>query len=71
MTPKQAYKIYIDYYRDNTWKGEDIQNYLKPNWTDYEEFNFEEFKDKILNDDKFNERWGNGCREELKKNKDA
>ena len=62
MTPKQAYKIYIDYYRDNTWKGEDIQNYLKPNWTDYEEFNFEEFKDKILNDDKFNERWGNGCR---------
>lgn len=71
MTPKQAYKIYIDYYRDNTWKGEDIQNYLKPNWTDYEEFNFEEFKDKILTDDKFNERWGNGCREELKKNKDA
>ena len=71
MTPKQAYKIYIDYYRDNTWNGEDIRNYLKPNFIDFEEFTYGEFKDMVLNNDKFNNRWGNGCREELKKNKDA
>ena len=67
MTPKEAYKIYRDYYQNNIWKWEDISSYLKNNLLGYEEFNFEEFKDKILTDDKFNERWGNGCREELKK----
>ena len=67
MTPKEAYKIYRDYYQNNIWKWEDISSYLKNNLLGYEEFNFEEFKDKVLTDDKFNERWGNGCREELKK----
>ena len=67
MTAKEAYNIYRDYYKNNMWSGEDIRNYLKPNWTDYEEFNFEEFKDKVLTNDKFNQKWGNGCREELKK----
>jgi hypothetical protein len=67
MTPKEAYNIYRDYYKNNTWKWEDVSNYLKNTLIDYEEFNFEEFKNKILTDDKFNDRWGNGCREELKK----
>ena len=67
MTPKEAYLNYRNYYYNNTWKWEDISTYLKPTLIDYVEFNFEEFKDKILTDDKFNERWGNGCREELKK----
>lgn len=67
MTPKEAYKIYREYYQNNIWKWEDISSYLKNNLLGYEEFNFEEFKDKVLTDDKFNERWGNGCREELKK----
>lgn len=67
MTPKEAYKIYREYYQNNIWKWEDISSYLKNNLLGYEEFNFQEFKDKVLTDDKFNERWGNGCREELKK----
>jgi hypothetical protein len=72
MTPQEAYKNYYRYCRDTeTWTWDFIKNNLKKNYIDYEEFNFEEFKDKILNDDKFNERWGNGCREELKENKDA
>jgi hypothetical protein len=71
MTPKQAYKIYIDYYRDNIWKWEDISSYLKPTLIDYKEYTYGEFKEKVLTDDKFNDRWGNGCREELKENKDV
>tara|TARA_R110000868_G_scaffold216016_1_gene466145 strand:+ start:289 stop:492 length:204 start_codon:yes stop_codon:yes gene_type:complete len=67
MTPKEAYNIYRDYYKNNIWKWDDVSYYLKNTLIDYEEFNFKEFKDKILTDDKFNERWGNGCREELKK----
>ena len=67
MTPKKAYKIYRDYYQNNIWKWDDVSYYLKNTLIGYEEFNFKEFKDKILTDDKFNERWGNGCREELKK----
>jgi len=67
MTPKEAYKIYRDYYQNNIWKWDDVSYYLKNTLIDYEEYNFEEFKDKVLTDDKFNERWGNGCREELKK----
>lgn len=67
MKPKDAYQLYRSYYYNNQWKLEDIINYLKPNRIDYEEYNFEEFKDKVLTDDKFNDRWGNGCREELKK----
>jgi hypothetical protein len=67
MTPKEAYNIYRDYYKNNIWKWDDVSYYLKNTLIDYEEFNFEEFKGKILTDDKFNERWGNGCREELKK----
>ena len=66
MTPKEAYNIYRDYYKNNIWKWDDVSYYLKNTLIDYEEFNFKEFKDKILTDDKFNERWGNGCREELK-----
>ena len=38
---------------------------LKPNWIDYEEYNFEEFTDKVVSDDKFNARWANGCTREL------
>jgi hypothetical protein len=68
MTPKEAYLTYRAYYYNNTWTGEDIRNYLKPNRIDYEEYNFEEFKDKVMADDKFNLRWGNGCKEELKQN---
>jgi hypothetical protein len=67
MTPKEAYQTYRSYYYNNQWNWEDISNYLKKNYIDYEEYNFEEFKDKVLTDDKFNERWGNGCREQLKK----
>ena len=67
MTCLEAYKNYRDYYRNNQWTGEDVRNFLRRNWIDYEEFNFEEFKGKVLTDDKFNDRWGNGCREELKK----
>ncbi len=72
MTPQEAYKNYYRYCRDTeTWTWEFIKDNLKKSWVDYEEYNFEEFKNKILTDDKFNERWGNGCREELKQNKDA
>jgi len=68
MTPQAAYKNYYRYCRDTeTWTSDFIKHNLKKSYIDYEEFNFEEFKDKILTDDKFNERWGNGCREELKK----
>jgi hypothetical protein len=69
MTPQEAYKNYYRYCRDTeTWTSDFIRLNLKKSYIDYEEFNFEEFKDKILTDDKFNERWGNGCREELKQN---
>ena len=67
MTPKDAYQLYRSYYYNNQWKWDDVSYYLKNTLIDYEEYNFEEFKDKILTDDKFNDRWGNGCREELKK----
>jgi len=65
MTVKEAYNEYCDYYKNNQWNGEDIRNYLKPNWIDYEEYNFEEFTDKVVSDDKFNARWANGCTREL------
>jgi len=66
MTPQEAYKNYYRYCRDTeTWTWDFIKYNLKKTGIDYEEFNFEEFKNKILTDDKFNERWGNGCREEL------
>jgi len=65
MTAKEVYKEYRDYYKTNQWKWEDVQHYLKRSWIDYEEYNFEEFKDKVINDDKFNDRWGNGCRVDL------
>lgn len=65
MTVKEAYNEYRDYYKTNQWNGEDIRNYLKPNWIDYEEYNFEEFTDKVVSDDKFNARWANGCTREL------
>lgn len=61
MTAKEAYNLYCEHYKTNQWTREDVLHYLKPNWIDYEEYNFEEFKDKILTDDKFNERWANGC----------
>ena len=65
MTAKEAYNEYRDYYKTNQWNGEDIRNYLKPNWIDFEEYNFEEFTDKVVNDDTFNARWANGCTREL------
>ena len=66
MTVKEAYKNYYQYCRDTeTWTWDFIKDNLKKSWIDYEEYNFEEFKDKILTDDKFNERWANGCTREL------
>lgn len=65
MTCLEAYKNYSDYYRNNQWTGEDVQNFLRRNWIDYEEFNFEEFKDKVLTEDKFNGRWGKECTRDL------
>ena len=66
MTLKQAYTYYYAYCRDvETWTWDFIQENLKKSWIDYEQFNREEFKDKLLNDDKFNERWGQGCTREL------
>ena len=66
MTPGDAYKNYYGFCRDSeTWSWDFIQNNLKRCSIDYEEFNFEEFKDKLLTDDKFNERWSNGCTREL------
>jgi len=47
-----------------TWSREFINENLKRTGIDYQHFSFEEFKDKILNDDNFNEKWGNGCRED-------
>ena len=69
MKPHEAYKVYRDYYNNNQWKFEDVKYYLKQSWNDYEEYNFEEFKDKVLTDENFNQRWGNGCKEELEKKK--
>ena len=66
MTVKEAYKNYYQYCKDSeTWTWDFIKDNLKKSWIDYEEYNFEEFKDKILTDDKFNERWANGCTREL------
>ena len=65
MTIKEAYREYRSYYYNNQWTWEDIKCYLKENWIDYEEYNFEEFKDKVLTDDKFNNKWGNGCTKQL------
>jgi hypothetical protein len=65
MTLKEAYLTYRAYYYNNPWTGDDTRNYLKQNWIDYEEFNFEEFKNKILTDDNFNERWGKECTKDL------
>lgn len=69
MTPHEAYKVYRDYYNKNQWKFEDVKYYLKECLIDYEEYNFEEFKEKVLLDETFNQRWGNGCREVLERNK--
>jgi len=67
MTPEQSYKKYYCYCMDDeVWSYEFVQKNLKRTGIDYERFSFKEFKDKILTDDSFNERWGNGCREELK-----
>ena len=66
MTVKEAYKNYYRYCRDSeTWTWDFIKDNLKKTYIDFEEFNFEEFKDKILTDDKFNARWANGCTREL------
>jgi len=61
----KAYKIYRDYYKNNQWTGEDVRNYLKSNWIDYEEYNFEEFKEMVLTNDRFNQKWSNGCTRDL------
>ena len=55
----ELYQNYINYYRNNSWSFEDIKFYLKKNKIDYEEFKFKEFCDKLNNDKKFTERWGN------------
>lgn len=65
MTLREAYQTYRSHYYNNQWTGDDVQNYLKKNWIDYEEYNFEEFKEKVLFDDKFNERWGQDCTKEI------
>ena len=65
MTVKEAYNEYRDYYKNNQWLWDDVSYYLKNTLIDYEEYNFKEFKDKVLTDDKFNARWGNGCTREL------
>lgn len=66
MTLKEAYTYYYAYCRDvETWTWDFIQENLKKSWIDYEQFNREEFKDKLLNDDKFNERWSGGCTRDL------
>ena len=62
MTLKEAYIYYYAYCRDiETWTWDFIQDNLKKNWIDYEQFTREEFKNKLLTNDKFNERWGQGC----------
>lgn len=65
MTCSEAYKNYRDYYRNNQWTGEDVQNFLRRNWIDYEEFDFDEFKQKLLSSDLFDQRWSNGCTRQL------
>jgi hypothetical protein len=66
MKVREAYKKYYQYCKDSeTWTWDFIKDNLKKSWIDYEEYNFEEFKNKILTDDKFNERWANGCTREL------
>jgi hypothetical protein len=66
MKVREAYKNYYQYCKDSeTWTWDFIKDNLKKSWIDYEEYNFEEFKNKILTDDKFNERWANGCTREL------
>jgi hypothetical protein len=61
MTLKEAYQEYRSYYYNNKWTADDTRHYLKKNWIDYEEYNLEEFKEKVMFDDKFNEKWGQGC----------
>jgi hypothetical protein len=62
MTPEEAYKNYYRFCRDTeTWTPDFIKNNLKRTGADYEEYNFQEFKDKLLTDDRFNKRWANGC----------
>jgi hypothetical protein len=65
MTSREAYRIYLDYYKNNQWTGEDAINYLKKNWIDYEGYDFNEFENMVLTNDKFNKRWGNGCTVDL------
>lgn len=65
MTLKEAYTEYREYYKNNIWNGEDIRCYLKRSWIDYEEYNIDEFKDRVLTDDKFNEKWSLGCTTQL------
>jgi hypothetical protein len=65
MTVKQAYEEYRKYYRDNQWDWQDVSQYLKRNSIDYEEYDFEEFKDRVVTDDAFNAKWANGCTREL------
>lgn len=65
MTVEEAYKKYLDYYKNNQWDGEDIIHYLKKNWIDYEEYSYGEFKEQLLFNDKLNDKWGNGCTRNL------
>lgn len=61
MTLNESYEAYLNYYKNNKWTSEDTKNHLKKNWIDYEEYNLEEFKDKLLTDDIFNKKWSQGC----------
>lgn len=55
---EDAYKKYLEHYKNNQWTGEDITYYLKKNWVDYEEYSFEEFIEKCKTEQKFNKKWG-------------
>lgn len=64
MTLKEAYIYYYTLTKDSeNWTKDFIQENLKRNGLDYQEYSVEEFKDKLLTDDKFNKRWSNGCTE--------
>ena len=62
MTLREAYKNYYSLCKDTEILTPDfIQENLKRNGVDYQEYNIEEFKDMLLTNDKFNERWSMGC----------
>jgi hypothetical protein len=61
MTLNESYEAYLNHFKNNRWTTEDTQNNLKKNFVDYEEYNLEEYKNKLITDDNFNEKWSQGC----------